>query len=269
MAIKLIAIDMDGTLLNEKRQISVANQQAIHKALKAGVIVTIATGRMFSSVQHFAQELGMDVPLIVYNGALIEEALSRKRLYASPLPLESANKVFTFCRENNYYVQAYVNDELWVYEDCEFSRMYTDFAGVDFHVKGEELYHLPEDPHKLLMLTAKGEWESAQRRLQSYVGDAVLISNSLPDFLEIVSPQTSKWNAIMFLARKYGFSREEIMCIGDSNNDYDMVANAGIGVAMGNANEVLKGVAKIITGTNSNDGVAMVINGILTQQLPE
>lgn len=267
MSIKLIACDMDGTLLNGERKISVANAMAIGNALKEGIKVTIATGRMFASVQHYATELGLDVPLVVYNGALVKEALSGKEIGAWPVPVDIANKVAIFCRDSNIYVHAYIDDVLWVREDSKFARDYADFSRVKFEVHGEELFNLPKAPHKLLVMTDDGQCQKVQDKLESVFKDSIHVTSSQKNFLEIIDPNTSKWNAIRCIGEKWGIKQEEIMCIGDSNNDAEMVANAGIGVAMGNANDRIKKMAKIITGTNDNDGVAMIINSILTEQV--
>jgi Cof subfamily protein (haloacid dehalogenase superfamily) len=267
LSIKLIACDMDGTLLNGERKISAANAKAIGNALKAGIKVTIATGRMFASVQNYATELGLDIPLVVYNGALVKDAMSGKEIGAWPVPVDVANKVTVFCRDRNIYVHAYIDDVLWVREDSEFARYYADFAGVKFEVHGEELFNLPKAPHKLLVMTDDGRCEKVQGELEKAFKDSIHVTSSQKNFLEIIDPDTSKWNAIRCIGEKWGIKQEEIMCIGDSNNDAEMVANAGIGVAMGNANDRIKKIAKIITGTNDNDGVAMIINSILTEQV--
>ena len=267
MSIKLIACDMDGTLLNSAGKISEESIKSVLAATKAGIKVTIATGRMFSSVQKYAKELELDIPLIVYNGALIKEALSGEELGAWPVEVNIANQVTAFCEAKNIYVQAYINDSLWVKEDCEFARLYAGFAGVDFQVHGHELLNLPSAPHKLLVMTQEGQCDKVQAELEACFGKMVHITNSQKDFLEIIAPNTSKWNAIASMGQKLGIRSEEIMCIGDSNNDAEMIANAGIGVAMGNANDNIKNLAKIITGTNDNDGVARTINSILTEQV--
>jgi len=266
LSIKLIACDMDGTLLNKERKISVGNIKAIEGALKAGIKVTIATGRMFSSVQHYAQELGLDIPLVVYNGAMVKEAMSGKELGAWPVPVGVANKILAFCRDRNVYIHAYIDDVLWVRADSEFARYYSNFAGVKFEIHGEELFKLPKAPHKLLVMTKDGQCDKVHTELEQNFKNLVHITSSQKNFLEIIDTKTSKWNAIKTIAEQWGIKQEEIMCIGDSNNDAEMVANAGIGVAMGNANDRIKDLSKIITGTNNNDGVAMAINSILTAQ---
>jgi len=257
---------MDGTLLTSARKISKENVEAIFAATKAGIKVTIATGRMFSSVQRYAKELNLNIPLVVYNGALVKEALSGEEVGAWPVNITVANKVTNFCQSRNVYIHAYINDTLWVREDCEFARYYATFAGVQFEVHGEELFQLPQAPHKLLVMTKDGQCEKVQKDLEAAFGNLIHVTSSQKNFLEIVDPNTSKWNAIKRMGEKWAINPKEIMCIGDSNNDAEMVANAGIGVAMGNANDNIKRLAKVVTGSNDNSGVAMIINSILTEQ---
>ena len=114
MGIKLIASDMDGTLLNDEGKISERNAAAIRKAVDAGVIFTIATGRMYCSIEPYAEKLGLDVPLIAYNGAYVKGSLSKEVLYDSPLDYETSLAVLDYCRQKNYYVQAYVDDSTFI-----------------------------------------------------------------------------------------------------------------------------------------------------------
>ena len=105
MVIKLLAVDLDDTLLNEASVVSEANKKAIQEAVARGVIVTIATGRMFASAQKIAKEIGLDVPLIAYNGALVKSAISEEVLMEQCLDEEPAQAVLDLFREKGWYVQ--------------------------------------------------------------------------------------------------------------------------------------------------------------------
>ena len=111
MAIKLFVTDMDGTLLNNSRKISEGNKARIRQAVADGMIFTIATGRMYCSALPYAKELGVDVPIITYNGALIK-SVSGKIFYTSYLSADMIKEILDFCTENGMYVQSYSNDEL-------------------------------------------------------------------------------------------------------------------------------------------------------------
>ena len=113
MTVKLIASDMDDTLLNSDTKISERNAAAIRKAIDAGIIFMIATGRMYVSVKPFADALGLDVPLVTYNGALVKGSKSGKVYFEHPLKLETALELLAYCKEKDYYIQSYQGDALW------------------------------------------------------------------------------------------------------------------------------------------------------------
>ena len=142
MKIKMIASDMDDTLLNNERKISPRNLAAIKRALAAGIVFTLATGRMYRSIKPFAEQLQLDVPLIAYNGALVKGALSEKVYVRKPMQLQTALDALSYCKEKDYYVQVYIDDELLVKEENEYSRMYSRISGVPTTAVGEAVYHL-------------------------------------------------------------------------------------------------------------------------------
>ena len=258
MEIKLIASDMDDTLLNKDCQISPRNEAAIRKALDAGKIFLIATGRMYVSVRPYAQKLGLDVPLVTYNGALVKGSLSGKVYYEHKMKLSTANEVLSYCREKGYYLQLYVRDSILIKQENDCSRMYTKISGIQTTAIGEALYHTDEAPYKILVMTKSEEFAGK-----------LDVTSSKDNFLELMEPGVNKWEAVKSVAASYGVQPQEIMCIGDSNNDVKMIANAGIGVAVANAKDSVKQNAKIITASNNDDGVALVIESILTPQAAE
>ena len=258
MGIKLIASDMDGTLLNDEGKISERNAAAIRKAIDAGVIFTIATGRMYCSIEPYAEKLGLDVPLIAYNGAYVKGSLSKEVLYDSPLDYETSLSVLDYCRQKNYYVQAYVDDTLLVKETSDFAQMYASFAGVEFVALGERFYRLNKAP---------GRNAEIKQELTEEFGNKIMMTNSFNDFLEVINPEVSKWNAVKALAEQNGIDLRDTMCIGDSNNDFEMISSAGLGVAVANANDRIRNVAKMVTAANNVDGVALAIETVLAQQI--
>lgn len=266
MKIKLIASDMDDTLLNNDREISPRNLAAIRQALAAGLVFTLATGRMYRSIQPFARQLQLDVPLIAYNGALVKGALSEKVYVRRPLQLATALAVLDYCRAKGYYVQAYVDDDLLVKEENAYSRMYSRIAGVPTTAVGDGVYQLAKAPHKLLLMTAAADFAAAWQDIETRFAGRLDVTSSKDNFLELMEPGVNKWVAVKELAAGFGIKPEEIMCIGDSNNDLTMIANAGLGVAVANAKPQVQQAAKLITASNDNDGVALAIENVLTQQ---
>ena len=158
MKIKMIASDMDDTLLNNERKISPRNLAAIKRALAAGIVFTLATGRMYRSIKPFAEQLQLDVPLIAYNGALVKGALSEKVYARKPMQLQTALDALSYCKEKDYYVQVYIDDELLVKEENEYSRMYSRISGVPTTAVGEAVYHITKAPYKLLLMTESSDF---------------------------------------------------------------------------------------------------------------
>lgn len=266
MKIKMIASDMDDTLLNNDRKISPRNLAAIKKALAAGIVFTLATGRMYRSIKPFAEQLQLDVPLIAYNGALVKGALSEEVYVRKPLQLQTALDALAYCKEKGYYVQVYIDDELLVKEENEYSRMYSLISGVPTTAVGEAVYNINKAPHKLLLMTESKDFAAAWQDIAARFKGRMDVTSSKDNFLELMEPGVNKWGAVEALAASFGIQPEEIMCIGDSNNDLSMIANAGIGVAVANAKPQVQLAAKLITASNDNDGVALAIENILTQQ---
>lgn len=266
MGIKLIASDMDDTLLNSDCQISARNAAAIKAAVAAGKIFLIATGRMYVSAQPYAERLGLDVPLVTYNGALVKGSLSGEVFYEHKMKLETANEVLAYCKEKGYYLQLYVGDSIYIRQQNDCSRMYTKISGIPTTEIGEALYHTDAAPYKILVMTKAEEFSEVWQQFAQRFAGKLDVTSSKDNFLELMEPGVNKWEAVKSVAASYGVQPQEVMCIGDSNNDIRMIANAGIGVAVANAKDSVKKQAKIITASNNDDGVAMVIESILTKQ---
>ncbi|MDO4922298.1 MAG: Cof-type HAD-IIB family hydrolase [Phascolarctobacterium sp.] len=269
MEIKLIACDMDDTLLNKDCKISPRNAAAVKKAVAAGRIFLIATGRMYVSVRPYAEALGLDVPLVTYNGALVKGSRSGKVFYEHKMELSTAREVLAYCREKGYYLQLYVGDSILIKEENECSRMYSKISGIPTTAVGDDVFSTQEAPYKILVMTEAREFNEVWRQFAERFAGKLDVTSSKDNFLELMEPGVNKWEAVKAVAASYGVIPEEIMCVGDSNNDVKMIANAGIGVAMGNAKDAVKNQAKIITASNDNDGVALVIESILTRQAEE
>lgn len=261
MSYKLIALDLDDTLLNEEFTMSQKNRDAIHKAIQKGVTVTLATGRMFRSTLPYAQLLGLDVPLITYHGALVKTARSQEEIFHCPVPLDIALEIIDYTEERGNHLNIYVNDHLFVREENEMIRLYVSIADVDFKAVGSLKDFLKDGPTKITMITTeedtlRGYWDLFSKKYQT----TLHVVPSKPYFLEITNVRATKGQALKALASTLGVEREEIIAIGDSYNDIDMIEYAGIGAAVENAREDVKKVADYITSSNVADGVAQVIN---------
>lgn len=259
MAIKLVAVDMDDTLLDGTLKVSPRTCDAINKAHEQGALVTICTGRMFSSALPFAQKLNMKAPIITYNGGMIRSALTKEMLFHKTIAPDVAGEIVALFREKGWYLQSYLDDELYVVERCEKAKLYERMAGVSAIPVGEKFYSMRHEPTKMLALAQPHEILEIQEIINKEFAGEIFAATSKSTYLELTHPSVNKGHALGLLAESLNIFREEVMAIGDSNNDVPMLEYAGLGVAMGNATDKIKAVAQAVTGHNNAHGVAEAI----------
>ena len=259
MAIRLIAIDLDDTLLDNRQQVSPRTRTTLQQAMRKGVAVTIATGRMFQSALPFAAEIGIELPLITYNGALIRQRLTGETIFHRPIDTGLAQELADLFRQHNWYLQKYVDDQLYVTDLDENARFYADYAKVEAIPLGNDFYRMAEAPTKMLSMGEPEELAAISAELTARYGGRLYLASSKKRYLEMVDARVNKGQALDFLAGRLGILQSEVMAIGDSMNDLDMIEYAGVGVAMGNANPTVRAAADFVTLGNAEDGVAVAV----------
>ena len=260
MTVKMFVTDLDGTLLNKEHRISAENKKAVQEAVAAGVVVTIATGRMYESALPYAKELEVDVPIITYNGALIRSVGGRD-YYSSYLEAADCQDILTYCREQDWYVQIYSDGVLYFAEETPEAEAYEAAAGIRGKAVGRDgLYELCEHAPKMLgIFRDASRTDGAVEQLQRAFAGRITAVKSDPNYIEIIRPGVNKASALHQLAELLQISPEETMAIGDSNNDLPMLKAAGHSVAMGNAGEHVQKITDYVTDTCDADGVAVAI----------
>jgi len=258
MVYKLLALDLDDTLLDRSFQISPQNMAAIQSAVQKGVLVTFATGRMYCSALPYARQLGIEMPLITYHGALIK-TVAGETLYHCPVPLDLAREIIAIAKAGHYNLHIYLNDELYVAAENEHTRYYQQVAQVKVNAVGDLVSFLTQAPTKLTIVDAEERLPALQEELRKHFNQQLAINISRSRFLEITAKQATKGQALRYLAKLHQIPRSQIAAIGDSYNDLDMLEYAGMGVAVANAREAVKEVADHITEASYNHGVAVFI----------
>lgn len=236
--IKLIALDMDGTLLTSKDEVSEANKEAIKRARAKGVSVMLSTGRWLGSCYPFAKMLALDTPLITVNGGEIwsaDKELIERHVHDSTL-MEKMWKLGKKMNVNMWIVSTEKVFNAGAYPD--------DFTAHEWLKIGFST----EDLSKLDIIRKELEQDE---RLE--------LTNSLPTNIEVNPFGVNKANGIMRVCEELNISMDQVMAVGDSLNDIKMIQQAGIGIAMGNGQEKVRQAADFITDTNNDDGVAKAI----------
>ncbi|MEI7025773.1 Cof-type HAD-IIB family hydrolase [Paenibacillus sp. y28] len=258
---KLICIDIDDTLINDKRQVTEGTKAALAAAIQRGVTVTLATGRMHASAQQLAKQMELNVPLISYQGSLIKNAMDGKVLYERAVPEEATRIIFDFCEANGLHLQYYIQDQLYTKADNERTRAYCELSNIPFTVEPDFSKLLASPSTKLLIYEDSDKLDELMPEFARLLeGKNVHMTKSKPYFLEFTHKEGTKGQAVAHLAKHIGCELSEVIAIGDSWNDRDMLEVAGLGVAMGNAVDALKEIADYITLSNNEDGVKHVID---------
>ena len=258
MSIRLIALDLDNTLITKTTDFSKADLDAIEKAREAGIYVTLASGRAYRSLKMFIDRLELDTHSISTGGAIISDK-NNKRLYTKFVEPKTAAEIIRFAYDNGYYAQVYINDDFCFYRAGKESALYEEATGVP-GVLDEKLAEREEiETAKILFIDEPDHIEALRPVLENQFSHIKAL-RSFPHYLEINHEDCGKGSALKALGEMLGIKREEMMAIGDSEIDVSMIEYAGIGVAMGNAAEHIKQVADYITEDVLNSGVAKAIN---------
>lgn len=267
---KVIALDLDGTLTNSRKEVSPRNIKAIHKAAAKGVHVVLASGRPLPGIVPVAKEVGLfDVGgyMLAYNGSQVVDCRTGESLIHRALPEEYYPEICRSYREFGVNLLTYSSTGVITEKKEKYAEMESRICRIPL-TKVPVLLDAIEGPVGKFLAT--GEYEKLknfQAYLQKTFGDRINVFFSETFFLEIVPPGIEKAASLEKLLALLGCSREQLIACGDSMNDTTMVSYAGLGVAMENAQPSLKSRADYITDTNDNDGVAEVIEKFILHEI--
>jgi len=260
--IRLIALDLDGTVLREDLRVSERTKEAVREVRCQGVEVVICTGRMFATALPYAQELELDLPLITYQGAIVK-SLSGEVLYRREVPLTRARQVVLEARAHGFAANMYMDDLLHVEHLTPQGEKYINKLGIPFRKVDDLLTLLESDPTKLLVLNEEEKLDAFARFWREKYGNSLYVTKSLATYLEFLHPEATKGRGLAALADYLGIPREQVMAVGDSWNDMEMFKFAGFSVAMGNGPADVRAMADYVTKSNEEDGVAFAIENFI------
>lgn len=256
---KLIAIDVDDTLLTDDLIVTDGTREAMEAAIAAGVTVTLATGRMFASAHKIARQIKLNVPIITYQGALVKTLLDEQVLYERSVPADAALELHDYCVKHGLHLQLYVDDELYGTEDNEKIKAYSRQSNIPYRIEPDFGRLITKPLNKMLVIDDPDRLDAIALELAPLLGDRVHMTKSKAHYLEFMHKEGTKGHALQFMARHLGCTMDQTIAIGDAWNDREMIQAAGLGVAMGNSIEALKEIADYVTFTNNEEGVRHVI----------
>lgn len=263
--IKLVAVDLDHTLLDGDLQVSERNRRALAEAAGRGVTVAIATGRTHASARKYALDLQIDAPIISYNGAMIREARADEPMRHLPLAGEIAAEIVELLVSRKTDVMYFLNDTVYAPRFDRWAYEYLHRTGDRAVIAGDLRKMAGESPTKILLLGTPEETQQRYAFFTENYGDRVYATVSLPEYMELLNPQATKASALRWLADHFEVPIEQTMALGDSLNDLEMVQAAGVGVYMAFADEGLRAQADFVPDSD-RDGVAEAIEKLVLNE---
>ena len=261
LPVKLIALDLDDTLLNDSREISDENVHVLRRAASLGIYVVLCSGRAEDAILPFVRRLDLAGTqsgryIIAVNGCSIFDMHKRERIYNKKVPADVLLYADRMAREMGYHSEVYGPDVIYAEKSTEWTRLDSEMCNVRLEVVGDYENFLRQGFVKMLIAGEPDKLQVLQKKLRDGLGTRANIFVSKPYFLEVLPANCGKGQAVNFLADHLGITRKETIGFGDSMNDEDMIRECGYGVAMCNGFEEIKALADFVTEkTNDENGV--------------
>lgn len=262
---KLIAFDIDGTVLNDEGELTPRTEAALKSAIAAGIKVISATGRMYPSARPILRQIGITSPCVVYNGAQVRDPVSEDIVFELALDSELTSDVLSFFHKNNWYAQIYHEDKLLVEDDgderCRYYEMVSRIKAVPL---GKRFWDFNGPSVKMLGIAFESDvYQDMVKRTVEEFGDRLYTAESQDAFIEMVHHDVNKARSLARVAKVLDIEQKDILAFGNGANDREMLAWAGVGVAMDNAPSRVKDCADMTAPDNDSDGVAVIIEKLL------
>jgi len=261
---KLLVLDIDGTLLNSRKEISPATRAALREMMGKGHKVVLASGRPAPGVRPYGQTLELDKYggyLLAFNGARIVDCSTGKIIYRKTLPPALLPELYRFARDNGCGLATHSEQEaVSAFEPDEYIAMEARINGLPVRTVDNFVDYVDFDIYKCLMTAEAARAALLEKMLQEECGDRASIYRSEPFFIEVMPKNVDKGDSLARMLEVIGMDREDVVCCGDGYNDISMIRYGGVGVAMGNAQPEVKAAADYVAADNDADGLVEVIN---------
>lgn len=271
---KLIAIDMDGTLLNDQHTVDKQTIKTLEEANHLGIKIVLCSGRPIGGMKSYVDALNLNQKgdyTIAYNGGLVQDAYTGDNIIEFSLNYEHLKQLYALSLE--LHTPMHFFDTKGVYTPNKNINHYTVYEAflnnIPLFYRNIEDINPDQPLSKIMFIDHPEHLKKVIPKIPKELYKKYTIVQSAPHFLEFVHPETNKGLAVQKLAEKLGIKREEVICIGDNENDLSMIEYAGCGVAMGNAVEKIKAAADFETLSNNENGVAHAIEKLILNQLKQ
>lgn len=260
---RLAAFDLDGTLLNSQHALSPENRKALRDLTANDILVVLVSGRMHRSIQPISDQIGLENPIISYNGGMVRHATTGEVYHHIPVPADYAMAIVDACTQQGLHLNFCLNDELYVAERNTWSDLYEARTGVPATPVADLRELAGETPTKLLIIHTPEELPSLLSNFQNDYAKKLYVTQTQPEYIEFMNPEVTKGRALTALANRLDIPMETVVAFGDSYNDESLLKTAGFGIAMANGVPPIRACADYITGTNDDNGVASAISELI------
>jgi Cof subfamily protein (haloacid dehalogenase superfamily) len=263
--IKLIACDLDGTLLDNDHNVTEDNEKVIETLKEKEIPFIIATGRIYPSAAEFSKKLQLKTPIIACNGAVVKDPIKDEILFDYPVASEKMNALIDICHKYDIYYHLYSIDTVYAERNERLIKKYNEWKAADPDkslVKTAIIKDMKEvvANNVIYKLGLYVDEEGAEEALSEMMTiEGMTSCFSLSTLVDVFSVEASKGNAVRDLGKLYGIETEHIMALGDNENDISMLESAGLSIAMKDARDKVKMSATEIGESNENSGVAIAI----------
>ncbi len=260
---RLVAIDLDGTLVDAQNKIAEEDAQAVREAAAAGIEVVLASGRMHAATAAICTDLGIENPVVAYNGARVTDMRTGEVIFHQPLEKEHAAEIIESIEERGLHLNLYLDDVLHVREIDAWGKLYAERTGSVLVASGDLRQFVGTQPTKLLVIAEPERIKELYQEYAARYGEVMYVTITNPEYLEFMNKEVSKGKGLAKAAEYLGVPREQVLAIGDGFNDKAMLEWAGTAVAMGNAVDEVKAVADVVAPPLEEHGVAWAIRELL------
>ncbi len=266
MRIEAIVLDLDGTLLTSDRKISKKTKEILYKFKEKGTEIIIATGRTYKSLRKYKLALGIDTPVICFNGAKVVDGKTEETLFEYPVKEEEVKELIKISREMNIHLNLYQNEIWYVEHEGEESEIYKGISELDYEFKNFDTFNHYRMT-KTLFVGENEKLKELEKVVDERLGKKINKAFSKPFFLEVFNKEVNKGETLRRLFELHNINIENVVAFGDGMNDLEMLQIVGKGVVMSNGSDELKKLINgDICGSNDEDGIGNYLEKYLEKE---